>query len=270
MFKIKNILKFSLLSCLVFTFLTISTANAQVFSEGYKSSQNLQRGMLVKSLKDNPKEVEAVNRSTLSQMIGVVISKGDSPVNLYSSGKQIFVADSGTFDVLVSTENGNIKKGDYLSISSLSGIADKANPDVDLVIGRAAENFDGSKGSIATEVDSKKVNIGRIATEISIAKNPLYVNQKENNLPKSIEKIAKNIAGKQVPASRVWLALLVFIAASITSAVMVYSGVKSSLVSIGRNPLSKASIVRGLIQVVILGVLVFITGLFGVYLLLKL
>ncbi|QQS18685.1 hypothetical protein IPL68_01180 [Candidatus Saccharibacteria bacterium] len=51
---------------------------------------------------------------------------------------------------------------------------------------------------------------------------------------------------------------------------LLYGGVRSSLVSIGRNPLAKKSILRGLIQVVILGLTVFVIGLIAIYLLLKL
>ena len=51
---------------------------------------------------------------------------------------------------------------------------------------------------------------------------------------------------------------------------LIYSAVRSSLIAIGRNPLSKKSIIRGLFQVVIIGLMVFLSGIFGVYLLLRL
>jgi hypothetical protein len=47
-------------------------------------------------------------------------------------------------------------------------------------------------------------------------------------------------------------------------------GVKSSITAIGRNPLSKKSILTGLFQVITVAILVFIVGMFGVYLLLRL
>jgi hypothetical protein len=52
--------------------------------------------------------------------------------------------------------------------------------------------------------------------------------------------------------------------------VILYSGVRNTLISIGRNPLSKKTIYKGLIQIILMGLIIFITGLFGVYLLLKL
>ena len=62
----------------------------------------------------------------------------------------------------------------------------------------------------------------------------------------------------------------VFLGSALITGVMLYSGARGSLISVGRNPLSKGAILKGLIQIVILSLTVFITGMFGVYLLLKL
>jgi hypothetical protein len=58
--------------------------------------------------------------------------------------------------------------------------------------------------------------------------------------------------------------------AGAVSGSLIYSGIRSGMIAIGRNPLSKKSIVRGIIQVVIVGLIIFLVGVFGVYLLLKL
>ena len=57
---------------------------------------------------------------------------------------------------------------------------------------------------------------------------------------------------------------------SFIAATLLWSGVRSGMISIGRNPLSKHSIIQGLMQVIIVAVLIFIIGVFAVYLLLKL
>ena len=66
------------------------------------------------------------------------------------------------------------------------------------------------------------------------------------------------------------LSLLIFLASVVIAGSMLYAGVHSSMISIGRNPLSKQSIVRSMIQVIVTSFIVFIIGIFGVYLLLKL
>jgi hypothetical protein len=50
---------------------------------------------------------------------------------------------------------------------------------------------------------------------------------------------------------------------------MFYIGVRSGITAIGRNPLSKKDITKGLLQVILASMVVFIIGLFAVYLLLK-
>ena len=249
----------------------VAVAEAQVFSEGYESDEPLQSGMLVKEVEGDPKKIEALQQQSLGQFKGVVVSQKESPINLYSKGQRIFVASSGILDVLVSNENGDIRQGDYLSISSLAGIAMKANSDQELVIGRAAQDFNATSPiASTTSVNGKPVNIGRIQTEVGFGQNPLIEVKRFNTAPQVITNIATSIAGKPVSVARIWLASVVFVVTSIISGVMVYGGIKNSLVAIGRNPLSRALIVRGLLQVVLLSLLVFITGLFGVYLLLKL
>ena len=54
----------------------------------------------------------------------------------------VFVALSGRVPVKVSTENGQIKAGDYLTSSSIPGVAMKANSD-GMMIGQALTSYDG-------------------------------------------------------------------------------------------------------------------------------
>ncbi len=105
--------------------------------------------------------------------------------------------------------------------------------------------------------------------DIGVAKNPL-LKATEPNLPNALRKAAATIAGKPVDAVRVYISILVFGITTVVAGSLLYGGVRSALISIGRNPLSKKSIIRGMIQVVITGLMVFISGVFGVYLILRL
>jgi hypothetical protein len=51
---------------------------------------------------------------------------------------------------------------------------------------------------------------------------------------------------------------------------MLSSGVKSSIFSIGRNPLSKKTVFQALISVILASMIILTIGLFAVYLILKL
>lgn len=276
MYKIKTYKRLTALitGCLLIILIGIFHAgkiNAQVFSVGYKSNGALQRGMLVKEVDKQPNKVEALSQESLDKLKGVVVSQKQSTVNLYTPGQQVFVAYSGTFEALVSDENGDIKQGDYISISSLPGVAMKANADQSLVLGRAASNFNDSSIILGkTTSGDRQVKFGRIQVDISIGENPLIKEQKSNTAPQFIQNIATSIAGKPVNLARVWIAAIIFLATSVIAGVMIYGGIKNSLIAIGRNPLSKGSISRGLFQVVLFSLLIFITGLFAVYLLLRL
>jgi hypothetical protein len=152
-----------------------------------------------------------------------------------------------------------------VSISSLSGIGAKAK-DQPTVLGRANENFSGKTNVITTTAEGYK--IGRINVSIIPGKNPLV---KDNvAIPSFLKRFGQAVAGKNISALRIYMALVVFIIASIIALTVLAVGVRSSITAIGRNPLSKKSILKGLFQVITVAFLVFIAGLGGVYLLLRL
>jgi hypothetical protein len=60
-------------------------------------------------------------------------------------------------------------------------------------------------------------------------------------------------------------------AVSVIAAIaIIYAGVRNGVISIGRNPMSKKSIFRALIETILTSLLILIVGMFAVYLLLKL
>lgn len=248
---------------------------AQAVSEGYSADQVLQRGIIVRLKKGDATKVEPVGSDAADQIHGVVVSANDSPVTLSADGQRVFVATSGHYDVLVSSQNGGINSGDYVAVSALAGIGMKAGTKEPYVIGRALATFDGNKDVISnTQVkDSagtvKQVNIGRVQVDIGVAKNPL-LKATEPNVPEFLRKAAENVAGKAVSPTRIYVSLIIFCASTIVAGILLYGGVRSGIISIGRNPLGRKSIIRSMLQVIVTGIIVFITGIFGVYLILRL
>jgi hypothetical protein len=72
-----------------------------------------------------------------------------------------------------------------------------------------------------------------------------------------------------VPVIRVYTAMLIFLISILASLTILWSGVRSSLISLGRNPLSRKSIFSGMYKTIFTGLGVFIIGMAGVYLLVK-
>lgn len=247
---------------------------AQAVTQGYGSDQTLQRGMLVSLKESDATKVEAVKQMAGDKMYGTVVDANDAPVTLSSDGKKVFVATAGHFEVLVSTQNGEIKAGDFITVSAIDGIGMKASDKDGVVIGHALADFDGKANAISSAQvkDSsgrtQSVNIGRVDTDITVGKNP-NLKGTEANLPEVLQRASEAIAGKPVNPVRVYIGLFVFLISSIVSVILMLGGIRSAIISIGRNPLGKKAIIRGMFQVIITGITIFITGVFGVYLLLK-
>jgi hypothetical protein len=142
------------------------------------------------------------------------------------------------------------------------------------VLGKALTAFDGktnvsSTMNLKTTTGTRKVSFGKVLINISIAHNPIQVSVNGPPVPAFFKKAGEVITGKAVSTIRIYIALVVLILTVFMSGNLMYGGVKSSLTAIGRNPLAKGAVSRGLLQVLILGVIVLVLGLFSVYLVLK-
>lgn len=252
-----------------------SPLQAQTVSQGYGTDSQLQRGMIVQLKKSDTSKVEPLTYETIDQMLGVVVNANDAAVTLSSSDQRVFVANTGHYSVLVSDQNGTINAGDYITVSNLTGVGMKAGQVEPMVVGRALAGFNGRDNVIGeTSIKdssgaSRKVHLGRVDTDISVSRNPLQ-KAKEPQVPQYLQRATEAIAGKPVNPLRAYLGVVLFVGATILAGSLMYSGIRGALISIGRNPLSKKSIIRGMLQVVLTGLIIFISGLFGVYLLLKL
>ena len=226
----------------------------------------------------NSKRVVPLSNESATSMHGVVVASNETVLSLGSGDTTkayVYVANNGKYEVLVSNQNGSIKVGDLITISSLDGIGMKASSAQEIVLGKALTGFDGKQNISGTmvlksSVGKKTVSIGKIAVDISIAHNPLSTSVTGPPVPTILKKAGEVISGKPVSTVRLYLSLLIVVVTVFVTGSLLYGGVRSSLVAIGRNPLAKKSIGRGLIQVIVLGLIIFVLGLFSVYLLLKL
>ncbi len=249
-----------------------SSISAQSIGQAYSSDEKLQRGMLVAVKEGDPNKVEAVTDKSLDRLKGIVVQPNDLSITLNSGDRNIYVASSGAYETLVSDQSGSIKAGDYISISSLAGIGMKATDSQKVVVGKAVEGFNGRDNTVgsSTAEGGQRVNFGRIRVEVSVNKNPWLKVPEAPKVPSFLGKLSQTIVSKQVSAPRIYLATAVFLATIFITGVMLYSGSRGGMISIGRNPLSRKVVTKVFLQVVLFSLIIFITGLFGVYLLLKL
>jgi len=252
-------------------------AQGQEVPQGYSSDKTLQKGLIVALKGGSKTQVVALTQDNINAMYGVVVSANDSPVNLSNNGTstQVYVATTGQYDVLVSTQNGSITGGDYITVSALEGVGMKAGDNEAFVVGKALQNFDGRTGTESTiqitdsRGDKKLVSLARIPVTIGVARNP-NLKVTVSNLPGFLQKTAQAVSGKPVTDNRIYVSLVALAASVLIAGSLLYAGVRSSITAVGRNPLAKTSITRSLIQVSMLALIIFLAGIFAVYLLLKL
>lgn len=249
---------------------------AQTFTQGYGTDGLLQKGMIVRLKESDNTKVQALSPEEMDKMHGVVVSANDAAVTLSDiAAEKVFVATSGRYEVLVSDQNGDVKEGDLITLSVIKGVGMKVDDTQPFVIGRAIDTFDKDSrtASVTKLTDSagveREVRLGRVRAEINVGRNP-YLKGQDSSLPSFLQKVSESIAGKPVDANRVYIGMIVFMLTTSVAGSLIYAGVRSGMISIGRNPFSKKLIIRGMFQVVVVGLIIFILGIFGVYLLLKL
>jgi hypothetical protein len=249
---------------------------AQSVTQGYGSDQDLQLGMIVRLKPKDSNKVEALAYKDIESMLGVVVPVGDSPVTISTPGdvQQVFVSNNGQHNVLVSTQNGAVAEGDYVTISSIAGVGMKAGVDEALVVGKALKAFSGatdtdSTATIKTSKGTKPVSLGRIPVAVSISHNPAYTRTREAGVPQFLSKAAEVVTNEPVSAFRIYASLTIMLLTFILSGSLLYSGVRTSLTAIGRNPLARHSIFQSLLQVMLVSIIIFTIGIIAVYLLLK-
>lgn len=245
--------------------------------QSYSAATPLESGVIVRMVDSGAKKVDRATQSQPGEMFGVTVDRNSLSVTLTSEGleNEVFVAVSGTYNVLVSTQGGSIAAGDYVKLSSVNGVAMKAGTEEARVFGRAAAAFDGKSATLGSTTlkddagGSRTVQLGSIPVTIDIRGNP-NVKSTKVNVPEPLERIGQAIAEKEVNPIRIYLSLGITVLSIIIAVVILYAGIRNGVVSIGRNPMSKKSIFRALLEVILTSILVIVIGLAAVYLLLKL
>ena len=254
------------------------TVNTVGTPQAHTADKPIQVGTIVQLGDKGTDKVKPATSDKPGSMYGVVVDERKLSVTITTSDQpnQAFVAATGTYPVLVSSQNGPITTGDYVTVSSVEGIGMKAEPEQKIVFGRAVSSFDGKNNAIGSVnlkttdgKDSGKAVIGVVSVVIDIRRNPNEKSTKAD-LPKLLQRIGEAIAEKPVGPLRIYLSIAITGISIIAAIVILYGGVRSSLISIGRNPLSRKSIFRALFEIILTSLIILIVGLFAVYLLLKL
>lgn len=229
-------------------------------AQGFQTTDtNIVEGAVVSLKPDTPNTVELANPSRADKLIGIV---GDNPLIELSDGtNSVQVVTSGVTRALVSNINGGIKAGDRITASPIEGVGMKATQS-GVVVGIAQDDLETVQTSerTITDKDGKQqtVKIGTIPVQVDTV---FFAGNTSGTsfVPGALQQLANNIAGHEVSAIRVLIAALLLTLLLVSVVVLLYSSVKSSIISIGRNPLSETAVHKSLLQVglTIVGLLAF-------------
>lgn len=240
-------------------------------SQGFPTDETLQPGTIV-SRQEKEKGIEQATSASTDRLLGVV--SDTSLVELSDDGlSQVQVVTNGLAFTLVSNINGDVKVGDFVTASPLKGVGMKTL-ESGYVIGVAQADFADIKAVSERTITDKSgnervVTVGLMPVQIDVTH---YEKQddKKSLIPQFILNIAQAVSGKQVSVVRVLAALLVLIVGTVAIGVMLYASVRSSIASIGRNPLAAAAVNRGLLEISFLTLGILVIMLAAVYLILVL
>ncbi len=250
----RGILVGSMIACFA------SAASASLISQGYAVSSPVPTGALVSIVPAKPGTAEISTLKNQDKLFGVAVVSSSALLSISGGSGEIQVATSGLAPVLVSTENGSIKRGDHLGVSTIAGVAKKAEPNT-RSIGTASDDFDGSstgsqKRKLDTGSGSKEVSVGQIPVDIAVGNYEPNGPATGSIVPTWLQSVTNTVAGKPVSPIRAIIATTILIAAIISVSVLMYGAVRTSIISIGRNPLAKKSVFQGLAQVLVIVVVI--------------
>lgn len=263
------VLSFSLLLLVVLS-AGKTGAEAALITQGFKTDEsNLSTGALVSLKEGSADTVELSNTARAERLVGAVSE--DAFLELSDDASSVQVVTNGAASVLVSDLNGEVKAGDRIAASPLAGIGMKATRS-GVVIGTAQGDFGSGASTVERTVtdqsgSTETVRIGLVPVQINVA--AYIVNDSQGAVPSVLQDFANSVAGKPVSPTRVLVAFFLILLLFVSVTVLLYSAVRSSIISIGRNPLSESALRRSLWQVGLTVGGVIAAGLLAVFLVLK-
>ncbi len=198
---------------------------------------------------------QGVTRSKVEydpQILGIV---QDKPLLAFKSTDETekLVVHQGTAYVNVTSLNGPIKRGDFITTSEIAGKGQKASRS-GYVIGSALADFDGKTGT-QVSLNGKNYTQSQIQVAIRIEIADISGPSGFGRLIDAIlTSIFKNVASKEqlVQFTKYSTAFLIFLAALIFSFLTFSRVISKGMEAIGRNPLAKNAIQLSILLNIIL------------------
>jgi hypothetical protein len=211
-----------------------------------QNNQKITTGALVSTTASDPGTVELASSASTKRLLGVVSAAPTITLTAKNAGTHVVI--SGTTNVLVSDINGPIATGDKITASPIAGVGMHATTDGQIV-GTAQTALNTNTSQIREIKDSKgkihTVHITSIPVQVGIA---YYQAPGSDFLPPFVQRTVDSLAGRPVSLIRITVSGLLLLLGFISIVVFVYTATRSAMISLGRNPLAKQTILSGLYQ----------------------
>lgn len=238
-------------------------------SQGFLTSDKLSLGSIVSLEKNSTDRVNAATSTNVDNILGVVIDAGNSLLSL-SNGQesQVQVATSGVVQVLVSDINGSIGTGDPITASPISGVGMKATTNTK-IIGTAQGGLAGTTSEQTyTDKAGQKHNIKLGQAPVLINVSSYFKQPDKTIIPSAVQNIANAIAGRKVNTLPILISMGIFAVTLVVVVSIIYSMIRSSIISVGRNPMSQSAVYRDVIQLSVLVLAILSVATIAIYLVL--
>jgi len=248
-----------------------TSVNAVTYiSQSYSTTDKLSLGSLVSQVNNTSDAVAAADSDNVDNLLGIVISESNSLLVLSNGNKnQVQVATTGTLQVLVSDINGAITRGAQITASPISGVGMKATTNT-RVIGIAQGDLTSANSKSETYTDDKNVKhtvkIGQVPVLVNVSY--FFKEPDKTIIPAAIQNVANSVAGKPVSTLPILVSAAIFIITLIVVVSIIFAMINSSIISVGRNPMSQSAIYRDIIQLSALVLAILAVGLIAIYLVL--
>lgn len=239
----------AIILAIVFSF---STPVAMAYiSDEYTTSAELAVGTVVSTSENG----EIVAASTASrEYLGVIVAQDANKVEVVSSG---------AVNVLVSDMDGDIKIGEELGLSAVSGIASRLLPGSVTIGVVTAEPKDWHE----VNAENDKVRVATATVQL-IARNSAS-EQSNSSYLTAIQRAADGVAGREVDTWRAVTGLVVATGGIGLAFALLVSSSRGSFLSLGRNPMAGGAIMRGLWKIASVAVLIMTVSLASAYLIVR-
>lgn len=236
-------------------------------------NDHAQPGMLLSQATDSG-VAELTTNKNAGLLLGVY-STGSSTLDQQPG--QITIDTEGQASTLVSTLNGDIKVGDRIGVSSLSGIGAKATTS-GWIVGVAQGSLDaktvGAVKSTVTDTSGVKHKVSLVSMPVVIHVTYFAVpgstaGKSSTAVPSSVQAIADTVAGKHASLISLILSFLLLLIGFVVVGIMVNAAIRGSMDALARQPLSKRIVNKALVRSLGLAAAVVVGVLLGALLLLR-